>query len=389
MTLQALRVSPDVQLRNLGWDWMLGKDTLPYLTNEVLTITPSEADAYAEAANELFEMFVAAGQHVIDTNRFAELGIPTNLIDLIKLSWDDDRHIHLYGRFDLAGGIDGQPIKLIEFNADTATCLPETAVVQYAHLKANGLDEGQQFNAVFETLTGQFEELLAVNPDLQPTLLLSAMREVPEDDANVALIGEAASEAGFETEFDFIDSVEFSAEEGIFWLNSKTSEFEKLDFWFKLVPWESMAEEEPDLIEILTEIVRKRLAVILNPAYTLLFQSKYILKILWELYPNHPLLLEADTKPLTGKACVEKVLFGREGANVRILNADGSERTAADGDYGDYPKIYQEYVQFPQDAAGHTYQAGVFYAGEACGLGFRRGGLIIDNTAGFVGHLVQ
>lgn len=389
MTLQALRVSPDVQLRNLGWDWMLGKDTLPYLTNEVLTITPSEADAYAEAANELFEMFVAAGQHVIDTNRFAELGIPTNLIDLIKLSWDDDRHIHLYGRFDLAGGIDGQPIKLIEFNADTATCLPETAVVQYAHLKANGLDEGQQFNAVFETLTGQFEELLAVNPDLQPTLLLSAMREVPEDDANVALIGEAASEAGFETEFDFIDSVEFSAEEGIFWLNSKTSEFEKLDFWFKLVPWESMAEEEPDLIEILTEIVRKRLAVILNPAYTLLFQSKYILKILWELYPNHPLLLEADTKPLTGKACVEKVLFGREGANVRILNADGSERTAADGDYGDYPKIYQEYVQFPQDAAGHTYQAGVFYAGEACGLGFRRGGLIIDNTAGFVGHLAH
>ncbi len=389
MTLTPLRVSPDAQLRNLGWDWMLGQDTLPYLTNEVLSLSPAEADAYAEAANELFEMFVAAGQHVIDHNRFAELGIPANLIDLIKLTWDDDRHIHLYGRFDLAGGIDGHPIKLIEFNADTATCLPETAVVQYAHLKANGLDESRQFNAVFETLTSQFEELLAVNPDLQPTLLLSAMREVPEDDANVALIGEAAAEAGFETEFDFIDSVEFSAEEGIFWLNAQTSQFEKLDFWFKLVPWESMAEEEPELIGILTEIVRKRLAVVINPAYTLLFQSKYILKILWELYPNHPLLLETDTKALAGKACVEKVLFGREGANVRILNADGTERSAANGDYGDYPKIYQEYVQFPQDATGHTYQAGVFYAGEACGLGFRRGGLILDNGAGFVGHVVR
>ncbi|UHG90698.1 glutathionylspermidine synthase family protein [Spirosoma oryzicola] len=389
ISLKPLTTSPAVQLRNLGWDWMLGQDTLPYLTNEVVLVSPAEADAYYEAANELFDMFVAAGQHVIDNNRFAELGIPANLIDLIKLSWDDDRNIHLYGRFDLAGGIDGKPIKLIEFNADTATCLPETAVVQYAHLRANGLDESHQFNAVFETLTSQFEELLALNPDLQPTLLLSAMRDFPEDDANVSLIGEAAREAGFEIEFDFIDNVDFSAEEGIFWQNPKNSQFEKLDFWFKLVPWEAIAEDEPELVAILTELVRKRLAIVLNPAYTLLFQSKCILKVLWELYPNHPLLLETDTKPLAGKSCVEKVLFGREGANVRILNADGSERHAVDGEYGDYPKIYQEYVAFPQDSEGSTYQAGVFFAGEACGLGFRRGGLILDNGAGFVGHVVE
>ncbi|WP_080059452.1 glutathionylspermidine synthase family protein [Spirosoma aerolatum] len=388
ISLRSLAISPITQLRNLGWNWMLGQDTLSYLTNEVVQIQPAEADAYYDAANELFEMFVAAGQHIIDENRFAEVGIPANLVELIKLSWDDDRHIHLYGRFDLAGGIDGQPIKLIEFNADTATCLPETAIVQYAHLKANNLDESQQFNAVFETLTSQFEELLAVNPDLQPTLLLSAMRGYPEDDTNVALIGEAAREAGFEIEFDFVDNVEFSAEEGIFWQNPKNGQFEKLDFWFKLVPWEAIAEDEPELVQILTEIVRNRLAVVLNPAYTLLFQSKYILKILWELYPNHPLLLETDTKPLPGKACVEKVVFGREGANTRILNANGTERLATDGDYCDYAKIYQQYVAFPQDSAGNTYQAGVFYAGEGCGLGFRRGALILDNTAGFVGHMI-
>lgn len=389
MLLKSLPTAPNTQLRNLGWDWMLGQDTLPYLTNEVVSVTPAQADAYYEAANELYDMFVAAGQHVIDQNRFAELGIPANLIDLIKFSWEDDRNIHLYGRFDLAGGIDNRPIKLIEFNADTATCLPETAVVQYAHLLANGLDESQQFNTVFETLTGQFDELLAQHPDLQPTLLLSAMRGVPEDDANVALIGEAAREAGFETEFDFVDNVEFSEEEGIFWQNPNNGQFEKLDFWFKLVPWESIAEEEPELTRILTEIIKKRLAVVLNPAYALLFQSKYILKILWELYPNHRLLLETDTRTLVGTSCVEKVLFGREGANVRILNADGSERQAATGEYGDYPKIYQAYVDFLQDTAGNTYQAGVFYAGDACGLGFRRGGLILDNSAGFVGHIVE
>ncbi len=387
--LTSLPKAPDTQLRNLGWDWMLGQDTLPYLSNEVVVVTADEVDAYEEAANELFDMFVAAGQLVIDQNRFAELGIPDSLVELINLSWDDDRNIHLYGRFDLAGGVDGKPIKLIEFNADTATCLPETAVVQFAHLKANGRDESRQFNSVFETLTAQFEEILAVNPDLQPSLLLSAMRNFPEDDANVALLGEAAREAGFEVEFDFIDEVEFSEEEGIFWQNPRNSQFEKMDFWFRLVPWEVIADEEPDLIEILTDIVRKRHALILNPAYTLLFQSKHILKILWELYPNHPLLLETDAKPLAGKACVEKVVFGREGANVRVLNADGSVRDAVDGDYDAYPKIYQEYIDFPEDSDGRRYQAGVFYAGAACGLGFRRGGTILDNTASFVGHVVE
>jgi glutathionylspermidine synthase len=389
ISLKTLTTSPDAQLRNIGWDWMLGHDTLPYLTKEAVEVNSKEADAYAEAANDLFDMFVAAGQHVIDTNRFAELGIPENLVELIKLSWDDDRNIHLYGRFDLAGGIGGSQIKLLEFNADTATCLPETAVVQYAHVKANGLDESQQFNTLFETLTTQFEELLAVNPDLQPTLLLSAMRGFPEDDANVALLGEAAREAGFEVEFDFVDSVEFSAEEGIFWQNPKNSQFEKMDFWFKLVPWESIAEDEPEMVNILTDLVRQRLVVVLNPAYTLLFQSKYILKVLWELYPYHPLLLETGTKPLAGKACVEKVIFGREGANVRILNEDGSERLGVEGEYGEYPKIYQEYVQLDQDNQGNTYQAGVFFAGEACGLGFRKGGPILDNGASFVGHIIE
>jgi len=389
ISLKTLTTSPDAQLRNIGWDWMLGHDTLPYLTKEAVEVNSKEADAYAEAANDLFDMFVAAGQHVIDTNRFAELGIPENLVELIKLSWDDDRNIHLYGRFDLAGGIGGSQIKLLEFNADTATCLPETAVVQYAHVKANGLDESQQFNTLFETLTTQFEELLAVNPDLQPTLLLSAMRGFPEDDANVALLGEAAREAGFEVDFDFVDSVEFSAEEGIFWQNPKNSQFEKMDFWFKLVPWESIAEDEPEMVNILTDLVRQRLVVVLNPAYTLLFQSKYILKVLWELYPYHPLLLETGTKPLAGKACVEKVIFGREGANVRILNEDGSERLGVEGEYGEYPKIYQEYVQLDQDNQGNTYQAGVFFAGEACGLGFRKGGPILDNGASFVGHIIE
>ncbi|MFN3382679.1 MAG: glutathionylspermidine synthase family protein, partial [Runella zeae] len=242
---------------------------------------------------------------------------------------------------------------------------------------------------VYEALKDQFAELRRRNMHLAPTLLFSTMRDAPEDDTNVAVLGEAAREAGFDVEFSYMDEVEFSPNEGIFKQNPHNGKFEQFDFWFKLVPWEYIGYDEPDLAEILTQIVKNGKAVIINPAYTLLFQSKYILKLLWDLYPNHPLLLPTMSQPLTNKVSVEKVLFGREGANVRILESNGAVVSAAEGDYGDYEKIYQEYVEFPRDALGQRYQAGVFWAGEACGLGYRRGGKIIDNTAQFVGHIVE
>ncbi|HEV7348972.1 glutathionylspermidine synthase family protein [Telluribacter sp.] len=379
---------PEQALRSLGWNWMLGEDTLPYLVQEAVVVQEAEANAYYEAANTLYDMLVEAGQYVIDNQLFKDLGIPENLIDLIKYSWEDDRHVHLYGRFDLAGGLNGDPIKFIEFNADTATCLPETAVVQWAHLKANGLEETRQFNTLYETLVGQFRYLREQNSDLTPSLLLSAMRDYPEDDTNVALLGEAAREAGFEVDFAFIDEVEFSPEEGIFMQESIHGHFVRFDFWFKLVPWEAIGWEESELTNLLTQIVRNRKAVVLNPAYTLLFQSKYILKVLWDLYPYHPLLLQTERYALPHKRSVSKVLFGREGANVAILEKGGEALEKVEGEYDNQPRIYQEYVEFPTDADGHSYQAGVFYAGEPCALGFRRGGRILDNTAQFVGHIV-
>jgi glutathionylspermidine synthase len=48
-----------------------------------------------------------------------------------------------------------------------------------------------------------------------------------------------------------------------------------------------------------------------------MFQSKGFMKILWDLYPNHPLLLETSFEPLKGKKHVEKRCFGREGANTK------------------------------------------------------------------------
>jgi glutathionylspermidine synthase len=386
--LKTLPVSPELQLKNLNWNWMLGTDTMKYISNEVVHVKEYEAEKYYEAANELYDMLIKAGQYVLDNNLLDELDIPASLHDIIRITWEDDRQLHLYGRFDLAGGLDNAPIKLIEFNADTATCIPETGIIQWAHLKANGLEESMQFNSLYESFVENFKRLKSLNSDLPPKLLISTLRNFPEDDSNVQVLGEAALEAGFKVHYQYIEDVDFSPEEGIF-ADDEEGNVNQYCFWFKLIPWEFIAQDEPKLLEILNQIIKERKAIILNPPYTLLFQSKGILDILWRLFPNHKHLLQTDLKPLPDKTSVEKVFFGREGANVRILAKDGHVIKGLSGYYDHQKKIYQEYVEFIKDKNNLRYQAGVFFAYGACALGYRRGGSIIDNTAQFVGHIIN
>jgi glutathionylspermidine synthase len=203
-----------------------------------------------------------------------------------------------------------------------------------------------------------------------------------EEENTVRLLQHIADEAGYATEFAYIDEIEFDGEEGIFYQG------ENYELWFKLIPWEDIALEEPDLARLLTRIVLNRKAIIFNPAYTLIFQSKGLLKILWDLYPGHPLLLESSFEPLEGKMQVKKPFFGREGESVAILEGDGTVVVDLPGEYDAFPPLYQEYVELPRDSEGRKYQAGLFFAYESCGLGYRRGGEIMNNLSKFVGHVV-
>lgn len=392
MELKKLNPLNNEYLESIGFSWHTDKDNTSYISDEVISITQDEAEAYYNATNELYDMFCEAAQYVIDNDLFHELNIPFNLVELIKESWENDVHWHLYGRFDLAGGIDGKPIKLIEFNADTPTALYESAIIQWAMLKYNKLDESSQFNSLYEALKDNFKRFITLDTEIEKfeehyeklnwKILFSSVAGNDEEEHTTKLLQHIATEAGYHTDFEYMDKVEFS-NEGV----SKNDQI--FEFWFKLIPWEDIAIDEGELAVILTDIVKDKKAIIFNPAYTLLFQSKGIMKILWDLYPKHPLLLETSFEPLQNKKQVEKMCFGREGANVAIVNEDNSLEVRTDGDYENFKPIYQEYVEFPKDKEGNYYQAGVFYAYEACGLGFRKGGIILDNMSKFVGHIVE
>ena len=392
MKLKTLKPLTNEYLESIGFTWHTDTDTSSYISDEIVSISQKEAEEYYEATNELYDMFCEAGQYVIDNNLFHELDIPFNLVEVIKASWDDDVHWHLYGRFDLAGGLDGKPIKLIEFNADTPTAVFETAIVQWAMLKFNNFEESSQFNSLYEAIKDNFKRFVTLDSEIEKfeehyeklnwKILFSSVLGDDEEENTTKLLQHIASEAGYQTDFEYIGNVGFS-DDGI------TKDDEIYEFWFKLIPWEDIAIDEGELAVILTDIINNKKAIICNPAYTLLFQSKGIMKILWDLYPNHPLLLETSFEPLENKKQVEKMCFGREGANVAIVNDDNSLDMKTDGDYANFKPIYQEYVEFPQDEKGSYYQAGVFYAYEACGLGFRKGGKILDNMSKFVGHIVE
>lgn len=376
-------------LESIGFSWHTDKDGSNYLEDEIICISENEANAFYEASNELYDMFVAAAQKVIDGNRFDELDIPFNLIDAIKMSWENDVHWHLYSRFDFAGGLDKKPIKLLEFNADTPTTLFETAILQWALLRQNDMNESSQFNSLYESLMDNFKRLITLDDSVDSfdeyyegwKILFSSIAANSEDELTTRLLEHIAKEAGFNTNFSFIDEIEFSPE-GIF------KEGINYEYLFKLIPWENIAIEEGELAMLLTQIIKNQKAIILNPAYTLLFQSKGILKILWELYPNHPLLLETSDKPLKGKKCVKKPMFGREGANVSILDENGDVIQENGGEYSNNKFIYQEFTELNSKDENY-YQAGVFFAYEACGLGFRKGSFIMDNFAKFVAHYIK
>ncbi|QJX45408.1 glutathionylspermidine synthase family protein [Hymenobacter taeanensis] len=376
-------------LRGLGWEWAMEDACQNYVAREAVELPESEAEELLQAADTLYELLIQCIPDPIPDDLLRLLAIPQNLWAAVRHSWNDDRHWHLYGRFDIAQTPEGP--KLLEFNADTATSIPEVAVVQWASLVAAGLgQENRQVNGVFESLQVQLGQWRELNQDLEPTLLLVYLPESAEDAANCSVVAEAALAAGFtRMHICSIDEMQVSVEgeERGTWVQVAKEEWQRFSFLFKLVPWEILAEEEPELTADLSQLLLSRDVIIANPAYTLLFQSKAILAWLWQCYPQHSLLLNTSlNKPASGHYVCKPVL-GREGRDV-VAVRDGAISSTHTGDYAGQPVVYQQFAQLPSDTNTNLYQAGVFWAGSSCGIGYRRAKGFITNLSEFVPHLL-
>lgn len=378
-------------IKREGLDWLQAGENEEYLSNVFVRISKKELAAFKEAATALTELGLKAAKHIVKNELWEDAGIPENAIDIIKYSMKYDRDIHLLNRFDFAGGIDGIPIKLLEFNADTCSLMPETTIVQEEHwIQEQYKLSEKPFNELVNSLAEHFEKILKLNPKKDKTLLISTL-DHEEDLLNVDIILKAAEKAGFEDiQLMPLDKIIFSPEEGIF-IELNEDHYQRYDFFYKFIPWEFIAYEEPELMDTLTSIVTNELGIILNPAYTMLLQSKAIAKFMYDLDPYNPYLLKTtlDAKDFPANFYVSKPVFGRMGENIAYYDGDSDPEYETEGDYEDFDKVYQELAKFNIDRKEHRYQPSVFYTHEPCAIAIRRqDDLIIDDDAEFVGHTI-
>ena len=342
-------------------------------------------------SDQLYSRMLEAARWVAEQDQWEQAGIPSSAIPLVSYSLRQECDLHLLGRFDFAGGIEGVPLQLLEFNADTCSLLPETALMQPEMArKIQGIEQPASWQ-VYKQLVRGFKQLLEKHRDREPTLLLSSLG-YEEDVLNLEVVRKAALEAGFQLAQQVdLPNVIFSAEEGIF-VELRPDEYQRYDFWYKMVPWDFICYEEPALLDLLTSIITGGHALVINPAFTMLLQSKALLVYLYENNPMHAALLPTSfslDRLNKKKGYVEKPIIGRMGENIALYNEEGQLVFENDGDYGTFPTIFQEKAVFNLDHLGKSYQPGVFWSQGACGIAVRRQeGWILDDDAQFIPHII-
>lgn len=351
---------------------------VPYWDESVCyAFTPREIEVLEAATAELQRLCLAAGQHIIDENHFAEMAIPEEAARLVRDTWEKEPPA-LYGRFDLAYMGGESPPKLLEYNADTPTSLLEASVIQW-HWMKDVFPDSDQFNSIHERLLDKWKELKAY---LRPgPVHFACVKDSAEDFMTVSYLRDLAEQAGFETAFLNVEDIGWNP------VRMRFADLEGSDITsiFKLYPWEWMVRE--DFAQYLSFVSDKM--DWMEPAWKMMWSNKAILPILWELFPDHPNLLPCSRRaPRDPLNYVKKPILSREGANVTIIR-EGRTPVVVAGTYGAEGFIYQDVAELP-DYDGHTPVIGSWVIdGEPGGMGVREAdGPVTNNLSRFVPHFI-
>ncbi|QXE35117.1 glutathionylspermidine synthase family protein [Streptomyces sp. GMY02] len=349
------------------------------------SFTLPEVEALEEAVEELHALCLGAAAHIVEQNRFADLGITDpGLAALVAESWRRRAELpSIYGRFDLRYDGTG-PAKMLEYNADTPTSLVEAASAQWFWMEER-FPDGDQWNSLHERLVAAWKRQSALLPPGPVHFVHSDADELGEDLMTVAYLRETAEQAGLATEALSVEEIGWDRLSGRF-------VDERLRFirsCFKLYPWEWLATDRfgPYVRDTLDNGGGTGTTCWIEPAWKMLLSNKALLAILWELHPGHPNLLPAyldgPRELAEARGYVAKPLLGREGAGVTVHEP------------GDAPVVrdeaccYQELAPLPDFDGNHVVLGAWVVEDGAAGLGIRESaGLVTDEYARFLPHVI-
>lgn len=344
-----------------------------------------EVEALEVVVEELHAMCLAAAEHIVKNDRFADLGITDGrLAALVAESWQRrDELPSIYGRFDLRYDGTG-PAKMLEYNADTPTSLVEAASPQWFWMEER-FPGADQWNSLHERLVEAWRRQAHLLPQGPLHFAHSDGDELGEDLMTVAYLRETAQQAGIDTEALSVEQIGWDKLTGRF-------VDERLRFirsCFKLYPWEWLTTDRfgPQVLDTLDNGGGTGSTCWIEPAWKMLLSNKALLAILWELNPGHPNLLPAYLDgprelALTG-GYVSKPLLGREGAGVTVHEPGHAPVVRQEA------CCYQALAPLP-DFDGNRVVLGAWVVeNESAGLGIRESsGLITDEYARFLPHVI-
>ncbi|OAI56207.1 hypothetical protein AYO49_00970 [Verrucomicrobiaceae bacterium SCGC AG-212-N21] len=331
---------------------------------------PDEIERVRCVSRELHALMMSATSLIISKSWWSRIGIAEKDVSAVIASWEQ-REPNMHGRFDFLLDEHGDP-RLLEYNAETALLLVETAAVQrtWSRHVAPGLE---QWNSLHESLVASWQRSRANHVHLA---WRPRHREV---EATVRYMAGIIREAEVQATMMAMHSMGYHRGDETFVDQAGAA----VECCYKLYPWEWMIDEP-----FSRHLVHSRTRFV-EPLWCLIPASKGMLAILWELYPDHPALVPCyDHREKLGGAFVSKPLFGHEGQNVEI-HSDGAVTAARAGDYGNERRVYQSLVRSPR-YDGRLAQLGVWVVeGEPVALGMRESiEPIICGDSSFVPHAV-
>src|SRR5271170_608331 len=322
--------------------------------------TSAEIDRLEAATNEIQRLALAAGDHILAENRFAEMKIPIAAVERIRETWRTEPPA-LYGRLDLA--FDGRTVKLLEYNADTPTALVEASVAQWYWLQ-EVFPEADQFNSLHEKLVAKWKDLA---PFLNKPVYFGHDGS-EEDSMTVGYLRDTAEQAGLPTTSIRMKDIGWQAK-GSRFVDLERNPIESI---FKLYPWEWLLNDRfaPDVLATMDRMCW------IEPIWKMLWSNKALLAILWELNPGHELLLPAYLDGPRGmKEFVRKPLFGREGAGVNVYGSgpDEGEPASRSGPRSGAAEsvVYQQLARLATEAGKTAVLGSWLVDGEPAGIGIR------------------
>lgn len=371
-------------------DWLDPQDPLEHAYIEanhghIITADPyqyfslshSAEQELIRATNELHLMYLHATDKVLKDDELLKLfNIPEILWPRLRLSWQNRRHQMITGRLDFC--MDERGLKVYEYNADSASCHTETAVILAKWAKQAGVKHGEDPGQhLLAALSDSWK-----HSDAKPFVHL--MQDVDsEEDYHALFMQRTLTHAG-------IDSKILHGLDELHWNTLGQlvdGDNRVVNCVWKTWAWETAldqlrAESEADYaappirtgheanqVRLIDVLLRPEVTVF-EPLWTLIPSNKAILPILWSLFPHHRYLLDTDFEinaELAQTGYAIKPIAGRCGNNIGLVNHDEQMLDETHGKFAQQENIYQQLWCLPQVAERYlqvcTFTVGGHYGG--------------------------